>query len=495
MPSPKRIRSNRDFQNPLGVIKMFGIPSSVHQINSRLLKLGYAALPYRNMQMSAQLAKAGLLNDNLVQWYQAAHGVTTGATGTVSQWLNLAPSRLALNKNLTQATAASQPTLLAHGGGAGNNYGYVNGVAGNYFTTPDSNVLDVVGDIDLRAQMSIPSWSAPAATINFLTKDDNSTNRSYSLRVTGTTGLLTLIWWPTGAGGSQIVVSSSIAPSFLPGQTGWIRATLDVDNGAGGYLVTFYTSIDGVNWSQLGTSTTGGSTTSLFAGTRLLEIGGNSALNQYLNGSIYRAQIYAGLTGTDLRFDFNPATYVSGTTFIDSSVNAATITLNGGATVNTFSSLYFDGVDDYLKTGGFTLNQPTTIYLVAKQAAWSDTKRFFDGITLNAGSVYNQTSSPGIAFRAPTGSTTTNNFLLNTAGILSVVFNSANSSLRVNRLSALAANVGTNAMGGFTLGASGNNDTWSNIVVSEILIFNTAHNTAQQDIVIGYLNQKYNLGL
>src|SRR5687768_14644915 len=50
---------------------------------------------------------------------------------------------------------------------------------------------------------------------------------------------------------------------------------------------------------------------------------------------------------------------------------------NGGP--NSKDTVEFDGVDDNVKTGSFTLAAPVTIYIVVKQLLWTSLDRIVDG--------------------------------------------------------------------------------------------------------------------
>lgn len=88
----------------------------------------------------------------------------------------------------------------------------------------------------------------------------------------GTTGLLTLFWSEDGTT-SKSSVSTAAVP-FTGTNAGWVRATLQVNNGSSGRSVKFYTGTDGVGWTQLGTTVTSTPVTSVFANNgRIWELG------------------------------------------------------------------------------------------------------------------------------------------------------------------------------------------------------------------------------
>jgi len=171
---------------------------------------------------------------------------------------------------------------------------YLDGTSGNYTSTPDAGSLDITGDIDLRFRGEL-DW-APAAIRQFANKSDVGSQRSWGWQLQ-TSGLLLLRWSSDGAGTGEIGVQSTVA---VPddGALRWVRVTLDVDNGASGYDVKFYTSDDGTTWSQLGATVTGGSTTNVFAGTAPVEVGRRGNNTQYMVGAVHRFEMYDGIGGT-----------------------------------------------------------------------------------------------------------------------------------------------------------------------------------------------------
>lgn len=171
------------------------------------------------------------------------------------------------------------------------------GVAGNFAASPDSVVTSITGDVDLRAKITTPSLLADEFVIG---KWDGSTgNASYGLAFTITNGLRlyqsvdgTAI---TTAADSTVAIATGLLSSGV-----FIRATLKVNNGAGGRDVNFYTSSDGVNWTQLGATVTLAGTTTIFDSTARVIVG---ALNEGINlfaytGNIFYAEVRNGINGT-----------------------------------------------------------------------------------------------------------------------------------------------------------------------------------------------------
>ena len=206
------------------------------------------------------------------------------------------------------------------------NYLYLPGVATNYASAPDAAPLDITGDIDIRVKLALDDWT-PGTTNNLLSKYGGAGTRSY-LFVAPATGRPQLTWSTDGT--ATVSAQSSTAYSFVDGETNWLRVTLDVDNGASGNDTKFFTSTDGITWTQLGTTITTAGVTSIFAGTAQLEVGMQGNTNGPARGKFFRAQVLNGIGGT-VAFDANfegSITSLTQASFTESSSNAATVTIN-----------------------------------------------------------------------------------------------------------------------------------------------------------------------
>jgi hypothetical protein len=202
-------------------------------------------------------------------------------------------------------------------------YGKLTGVAGTYFSTPDSVANSITGDIDIRAEIAPTDWT-PAAVYAIVSKDAQvATSRSYLLYLNAD-GTLHFAFSADGTANTADVASTA-ATGFTDGSTRWVRATRVAASGN----VNFYTSTDGASWTLLGAADVGTTAGAMFNSTTAVEIGRRNAL--LYSGNIYRAQIYNGIDGT-LAVDFNPADYTHGTTWT-SSTTEEVYTMNGNAAV------------------------------------------------------------------------------------------------------------------------------------------------------------------
>lgn len=208
-------------------------------------------------------------------------------------------------------------------------YAWLTGEQGSNLTTPDAAALDITGDIDVRVDIHPATWRAPGIGYLLMSKAlTTGDQRSWYLGLSED-GTVLFGWSSAGTSATWITRESTSAIAADTGRLA-LRATLDVNNGAAGHTVTFYTAdnIDGA-WTQLGSPVVTAGTTSIFSSTAVVEIGsGNSSnvifIDQYrFQGRVYAAEIRDGIGGTvvadpDLRAQ---EPYRSGdeTTFDDSS--------------------------------------------------------------------------------------------------------------------------------------------------------------------------------
>lgn len=231
----------------------------------------------------------------------------------------------------------------------GNSYVYFTGTAGNYMSVPDGSELDVVGDIDIRALLSLDVWVDAGVTQRLVAKHGTSGNRSFLLSI-DSTGNLQFIWYQ---GVTQKLVTSTVPVSIPNKNQMWIRVTLKVDNSASGNDATFYTSPNGVTWTQLGSVVTTSGVTSIASTTAPVEIGDCSTLSAPTSGKIYRVQIMNGINGIPV-LDADTSVISSGAATSFKSLTGQTVTLTQSG-VNTkratavTSPCWLLGLDDYIE--------------------------------------------------------------------------------------------------------------------------------------------------
>jgi hypothetical protein len=174
----------------------------------------------------------------------------------------------------------------------------------------DTAGTSITGDLDVAVDAETLDLTATTGgSLNWTTGgfdlcskfDNTDAARSWSFIVVG--GKLQLHWFTAGTVASAKLAESTVTiPAPGVGRRA-LRATLDVDNGAAGWTVTFYTAatISGT-WTQLGAPVTQAGVTSIFDGTGLTRVGSNPVTTTYTHGHtgpcvFYKAEIKAGIAG------------------------------------------------------------------------------------------------------------------------------------------------------------------------------------------------------
>lgn len=201
----------------------------------------------------------------------------------------------------------------------------LNGTSPGRAATPDTAALDIVGDIDVRVHVAMNDWT-PAGTQTFLSKSTASgSQRSWQFNIT-TAGALVFIWSADGVA-TLTATSTANLSATANGALQWVRATLDVNNGASGRDVKFYTSPDGSTWTQLGTTVTSAGVTSIFSGTAPVIVGSiDVGVSNRLIGKVVAAEIRNGIAGTVVADPDFSAQAAGATSFADGTGKTWTIT-------------------------------------------------------------------------------------------------------------------------------------------------------------------------
>lgn len=407
--------------------------------------------------------------------------VNGGTTWTINSSGDLG-ARISGERDLVQLTTSKQPIYLNW---AGTNYGWQPGSV-SYFSTPDAAPVDITGDIDLRFFGAATDWT-PSGIQHLVSKYGAAGQRGYVLSI-NTTGRPRVI---TSSDGTATITSDATAAvPFADREAGWVRATVDVDNGAGGNTVTFFTSTDGVNWTQLGSPVVNAGTTSIFNNTTAVNVGDLNNGSSSFAGIIYRAQVLNGIGGTVVA-DFNPALYTSGTTFTAST--GEVWTLNGGATIVNRTSVYFDGSDDYMKAAAFSLSQPVTDALIFQQVSWQSLDYIFTGNASADTYVRQATSTPNIVQgQGATVGTELSTLAVGQTGIVFSVFNGASGLLQLNRNASVAGANDTRAQNGICIGSRGDGAAnFANIRFNEMPIYSVALDTETRSRLALYAGAKW----
>lgn len=197
---------------------------------------------------------------------------------------------------------------------------YLPGSSGNVATSPDSAALSITGDIDIRCLMRSPNWPPTGGPSHDIMH--KLTGDYYFWHGSGNF----VFEWHDGTSGHQLIADGNGAVDFPDNSLKWARVTLDVDDGGGGHVATFYVSDDGSNWSQYGTTKSAGAfTTQIRDGTGPLQIGRNAP--GVVGVHVHRAILLNGIDGTPA-FDMDFTDETPGATSVTEDANGATVTIN-----------------------------------------------------------------------------------------------------------------------------------------------------------------------
>lgn len=301
------------------------------------------------------------------------------------EWLDLSGRGHHLQLGSISGADTNDPLFLDY---TGIKYAYLPGISGNYLSAPDSAALSITGDIDIRCAAALTDWT-PTAVMTFVAKFGGAGQRGYQFFV-NTNGTLGLDWSADGT--TEIIKNSTVAPTVSDGALLLVRATLDVDNGALGNDVKFYTKTSteaaaaadlalNTGWTQLGSTVTTAVATSIFDGDAALTVGATDAgAANLLAGKVYSAIVKGGIDGTSQFVADLTATPVEPyATFVETSANAATVTINRAATGRKTCfvdrDLFLFGTDDYMQRADhrdfdFDASESFTIMAVVREYHW-----------------------------------------------------------------------------------------------------------------------------
>ncbi|SDM77601.1 hypothetical protein [Streptomyces wuyuanensis] len=210
-------------------------------------------------------------------------------------------------------------------------YLQLTGEAADIATTPDHASLDVAGDLDVRIEATA-DWYAPNSSQTLIGKwSSTDGQRSWILRFFNSS--LVFNWTTAGTDASAVFIQGAI-PGGL--RRAAFRATLDIDNGAGGKTATLYWAPTMAGpWTQISQGTAAG-TTPIFASTTALEIGPSQPANVPprlpVRGRVHRAEVRSGIGGTVVASPDFRALAEGATAFADSA--GRTWTVAGAAQVS-----------------------------------------------------------------------------------------------------------------------------------------------------------------
>ncbi|CAB4172040.1 hypothetical protein UFOVP1007_15 [uncultured Caudovirales phage] len=382
----------------------------------------------------------------------------------------------------------------------------------NYASTPHSAANDITGNIEFVVQLAAASWASGVVQVLMGKNAPNTpAGESYVF-------YLTALGKPTmtiSDGATESNPVSTLAVPFANFSTGWIKANWNVAGTA-----KFYTSTDGVNWTQLGTdvSATARSPQSKAV---ILEIGSRTAGVAPFTGIIYRAQLYNGINGT-LAFDANFATVSKlAASFTESSSNAATVTINTSGRfgaricgardrvnmtvaeqpVLTIASggnyLTYDGSNDCLASAPFPYAQPESVYFVGSIITQGGNRVFYDGLaSAEVMECFSLVTSTLISITGGPSVVSTSVLATSVRAVIRSLFQGTTSSVGLNLISAVSGTIGsTSAANGIIVGARSSIAAFGNITESELILRSAADSAPLQARIAAYMIRKWRVTL
>jgi hypothetical protein len=205
-------------------------------------------------------------------------------------------------------------------------------------STPDVASLDIVGDLEVRADIQPLSWRPTLYPLIAGKYKITGDQRSWLLYLTPE-GKPIFAWTTSGAVATRQTRTCTAAVPITAGRLS-IKVTLDVNNGAAGHDVAFYTasSIDGT-YTQLGTTITTAGVTSIFSSSAVLTAGqADDDATVFTNGMAFQGRfhklrVYNGIAGTIVANPDFTAQSFGATSFADSTPK--TWTVGAGARITS----------------------------------------------------------------------------------------------------------------------------------------------------------------
>jgi hypothetical protein len=194
-------------------------------------------------------------------------------------------------------------------------------------TLPDTAVLDITGDIDIRWHGYMPSWEW---AVDLMSKWDTTGNqRSWILRAEAD-GTLAFFWSVNGVAVNE---ARSVAIPAWAGKIA-LRVTMDVNDGAGGRGIRFYYAPDlASDWVPLGAPVLQSGTTAIYSSTAHVRLGkAPTSSAAWAAARVYGWELRNGIGGTlATSADTATVTTVGPAQFLD--VQGRNWAMTGGAAI------------------------------------------------------------------------------------------------------------------------------------------------------------------
>lgn len=179
---------------------------------------------------------------------------------------------------------------------------YLDCASGTWATVTDkttaTGLSTTTTTLDVRAKVSLTSWT-PAARQYLIVLDSGAAPTIGWRLYIEPSGVVGMLWSNNGT--ASFATTSTVSTGLAANTIRWVRCLFQPDDGGGNRVTKFYTSTDGVTWSQLGTTVTTAGATTIYnpLPTAGYQIGGiNNAPAIYTK--VYAVDIRDGDTGPSI---------------------------------------------------------------------------------------------------------------------------------------------------------------------------------------------------
>lgn len=405
--------------------------------------------------------------------YEAGAGTGTTAGQAIRTLPNIIdPTRAT---DAVQTTAASQPLLLTHT--SGSNYYQGVGVTSNFVSTPSATANSGTGDKEFNITANLLNWSNDYNML--LAKNTGALNGYYIATRTSSR---------IGYGCSRGDVVSTVGHSFANNTLGYIRVTHDTVNG----IVRFFTSTDGITYTQLGAnvSITSGATTD--TNTPLCIGSNNNGSSNIFTGKIYRATISNSIGGAPV-VDFNPNQYnpsTSQTQWTSStgevwSLNVGTATTGYKGVLVDRTIIQGDGIASRLTSGTLATRQYFTRFAALNYLVGQAPEYIIAGNPTENHLIY--FNSPSLRLYNPTSEISVSGAIANNLQLITGDYNGASSKVRRNSAADVTGTTGLATSTIVNLFSSGSGTLFSNSIINTLIDTVAVSNDTQKTAMYNYI--------
>lgn len=150
--------------------------------------------------------------------------------------------------------------------------------------------MNIANDVGIQTEIQPASWNSGSYQV-IAARRGGVAQQSWILYINNTDGRLLFQWF---VGGVLNQALSTVATGFANYVKKHVRVRFRNNTGAGQYGLEFYTSDDGIVWTQLGTTVTGTATAGVDSSTSNIEFFGFSSGSGAGNAAIYNFKLFNG---------------------------------------------------------------------------------------------------------------------------------------------------------------------------------------------------------